>query len=171
MSQFNPSSVNTLRIATYRDVNTGRIDVIGAVLRIGGKGSFVDNVCSGGGFIHVDENGKLGKFACNEYGVRQSFYNDIDFENNEFIIPDYDRVKKFVCDVAKRMPHMSLFANDIAIDDKGNPRLIEVNTIQFSYWLYQFNGKSIFGEGTDDLLSYCLAENRKIRPDMYLKYN
>ena len=66
---------------------------------------------------------------------------------------------------------MSLFANDVAIDENGNPRLIEVNTIQFSYWLYQFNSKSIFGKGTDDLLLYCLAENKKLRPDMYLRYN
>ena len=171
MSQFNPTSVNTLRIATYRDVKTGKIDVIGAVIRIGGKGSFVDNACSGGSFIYVDENGKLGKYACNEHGVRRTVYNDIDFEKNEFIIPDYERIKQFVCDVAKRMPHMSLFANDVAIDEKGNPRLIEVNTIQFSYWLYQFNGKPVFGKYTDDLIEYCLKENKKISPSVYLKYN
>ena len=35
MSQFNPSSVNTIRVNTYRDVNTGEIHVLGAALRIG----------------------------------------------------------------------------------------------------------------------------------------
>ena len=40
-------------------------------------------------------------------------------------------------------------------DENGNPKLIEVNTTDFSYWLYQFNGKAAFGEYTDDLLKFC----------------
>lgn len=171
MAQFNPTSVNTLRIATYRDVKTGKIEIIGAVLRIGGKGAFVDNICSGGSFIFVDENGKLGGKACTEHGIKMSIYNDIDFEHGEFVVPNYDYIKQFVCNVAKRMPHMSLFANDIAIDKDGKPRLIEVNTIQFSYWLYQFNGKPVFSEYTDDLIEYCLKENKKIKSSFCLKYN
>ena len=171
MSQFNPTSINTLRIATYRDVTTGKIDVIGAVLRIGGKGSFVDNACSGGSFVYVDRDGKLGKFACDEYGRTYTIYNDIDFENCEYIIPDFEQIKQFVYKVAQRMPHMSLFANDVAIDDTGTPRLIEVNTVQFSYWLYQFNGKPVFDQYTDDLIKYCLEKNKEIKPSMFLKYN
>lgn len=171
MAQFNPTSVNTIRIATYRNVKTGRIEVIGAVLRIGGKGSFVDNACSGGSFICIEENGTLGKFACNEYGLKQTIYNDIDFEHSEFTIPKWDNIKQFVCDVALRMPHMSLFANDVAIDSEGNPRLIEVNTIQFSYWFYQFNGKAVFDKYTDDVIDYCLKEKNKIKPAIILKYN
>ena len=69
------------------------------------------------------------------------------------------------------MPHMSLFANDVAIDHTGTPRLIEVNTIQFSYWLYQFNGKPVFGPYTDELIEYCLKENKNIRPSFFLKYD
>lgn len=171
MSQFNPSSVNTLRIAVYRDVKSGNLSVIGAVIRIGGKGSFVDNACSGGSYIFIDENGKIGKYACDTLGNKQTVYNDIDFEKNEFIIPEYDRIKQFVFNVAKRMPHMSLFANDIAIDENDNPKLIEVNTTMFSYWLYQFNGKPVFGEYTDDLIKYCLTENKKIKSQVILKYN
>lgn len=171
MAQFNPSSVNTLRIATYRDVKTGEIDILGAVIRIGGKGSFVDNACSGGSFVYVDENGRLGKFACNEHGVRRAVYNDIDFSKEEYIIPNFEQIKQFVYNVARRMPHMSLFANDVAIDENGMPRLIEVNTVQFSYWFYQFNGKAVFGKYTDDLLEYCLAENKKLKLIQSLKYN
>lgn len=171
MAQFNPSSVNTLRVAVYRDVKTGKLDILGAVIRIGGKGSFVDNACSGGSFINVDENGKLSNFACSESGNIRKIYNDIDFEKNEFIIPDFDKVKAFVFNVAKRMPHMNLFANDVAIDENGCPKLIEVNTIMFSYWFYQFNGHPVFGKYTDELIEYCLKENKKINPVIQLKYN
>lgn len=171
MSQFNPSSINTIRVATYRDVKTGNIEFLGAVLRIGGKGSFVDNACSGGSFVYVNADGTLGKYACNEYGQTSSVYNDIDFANNEFVIPNFEEIKQFVYKVARRMPHMSLFANDVAIDHTGTPRLIEVNTIQFSYWLYQFNGKPVFGPYTDELIEYCLKENKNIRPSFFLKYD
>jgi hypothetical protein len=171
MAQFNPTSVNTLRIAVYRDVKTGALEVIGAVIRIGGKGSFVDNICSGGSFIYVDNNGKLSNFACNEHGNTYKIHNGIDFEKNEFVIPDFEKIKQFVFEVAKRMPHMNLFANDVAIDENGSPKLIEVNTIMFSYWLYQFFGKPVFGEHTDEIIEYCLKENEKIAPKVVLKYD
>ena len=171
MAQFNPTSINTLRIATYRDVESGNIVVLGAVLRMGGKGAFVDNACSGGSFVFVDEHGKLGKKVCDEYGRMSSIHNDINFSDNDFIVPNYDKVKSFVIHVAQRMPHMSLFANDVILDEENNPKLIEVNTTQFSYWFYQFNAKPVFGEYTDDLIAYCKKEKGKVRLGMMLKYN
>ncbi len=171
MAQFNPTSVNTLRIATYRNVKTGEVHIVGSVLRIGAKGAFVDNISSGGSSIYVYEDGRLGRFVRDKYGKTQTHCNGIDFENNEFIIPDFDRVKRFVCDVARRMPHMSLFANDVTIDCDGNPRLIEVNTTMISYSPYQYNGKAVFDQYTDDLIEHCLKENKKIRPSIFLKYN
>lgn len=158
MSQFNPTSVNTIRMATYRDVKTGEIHVLGAVLRIGGKGAFVDNACSGGSFVGINTNGTLGKYACNQYGQTSYVYNDIDFSTTSFTIPNYDDIKAFAKSVAKRLPHMSLLANDIAIDENGEPKLIEVNTTDFSYWLYQFNGVAALGTYTDDIISYCKKE-------------
>ena len=171
MAQFNPSSVNTIRIATYRNIKTGEIHIMGAVLRIGAKGAFVDNISSGGLSIFIDENGKLNKYLRDKYGKTRTIHNDIDFANEEFIIPNFDKVKQFVIEVAKRMPHMSLFANDVTIDTKGNPRLIEVNTTMISYSPYQYNGVPFFGEYTDDLIEHCLKENKKIKPSIFLKYN
>lgn len=171
MSQFNPTSVNTLRIAVYRNVKTGQLDILGGFLRMGGKGSFVDNISSGGSSVPINvENGSLGKYACDKSRVKHSVYNDINFAENNFIIPNWDKVKEFVFSVAKRMPHMKLFANDIAIDINGNPKLIEVNTTDFSYMFYQVSGTPVFGKYTDDLICFCLDENKNIRPTTILKY-
>lgn len=170
MSQFNPTSVNTIRIATYRDVHTGDIRILGAVLRIGGKGAFIDNACSGGSFVSVDENGCLGKYVCTQYGETAEIYNDINFSTSTFIIPKYDKIKAFVKTIAQRLPHMSLFANDIAIDENGDPKLIEVNTTDFSYWFYQFNGKPVFGEYTDDVIQYALKEQKRLEMRCIHKY-
>lgn len=38
-------------------------------------------------------NGKLSDFACDEYGVKRSVYNGIDFSKEEFIIPNWDKIK------------------------------------------------------------------------------
>lgn len=171
MAQFNPTSVNTLRIATYRNVTNGNIEVLGAVLRVGSKGAFVDNACSGGSFISVNLDGKLGKYACNEYGLKQKIFNGIDFESEEFVISNFDSIKEFVINVSQKLPHMSLFAHDVAIDENGNLKLIEVNTTQFSYWFYQYNNKPVFGEYTDDLIAYCLKEKENITAEVTILYN
>ena len=49
ISQFNPTSVNTLRLTLYRSVKTDECVVTSAIMRIGGKGSVVDNAHAGGG--------------------------------------------------------------------------------------------------------------------------
>lgn len=171
MSQFNATSVNTIRIATYRDVETGVVSVIGAVLRIGGSNSVVDNACSGGVFVSVDSDGRLGKYVCNQYAQKYSVHNGINFETNDFRIPDYDGVKNFVIKIAKRFPHMSLFANDIAITKDGSPILIEVNTQQFSYWLYQFCGNTVFGERTTKLIEHCVKQQSGIKVNVSTTYS
>ena len=57
MAQFNPSSVNTVRVVTYRNFS-GERKVLYACMRFGGEGSVMDNVCSGGGYtgVNVDTN-------------------------------------------------------------------------------------------------------------------
>lgn len=170
MRQFNLTSVNTLRIATYRDINTGEIHILGAVLRIGGKGAFIDNACSGGSFVSVDDDGHLGKYACTQYGQTSEVYNEINFATSSFVIPEYDKIKEFAKSVAKRLPHMCLFANDIAIDENGNPKLIEINTTDFSYWLYQFNGVPVFGKHTDAVIEYVKREQSRLKTKIIQKY-
>ena len=172
MGQFNPTSVNTLRIAVLRDVESGELSIIGAFIRIGGKGAVVDNISLGGSSVAIDvTNGKLGKFACDISRVKHSVYNDINFADNEFVIPNWDKVKAFVLDVARRMPHMSLFANDIALDVDNNPKLIEINTTEFSYTFYQVSGTPFFGKNTDKIIEYCLRENKRLNPFVTLKKN
>ena len=65
MNRLCKTSVNTLRMAVYRSVETGKAEVINTIIRIGKDGSLVDNAHAGGMFIGVDVNGKLGKYCCN----------------------------------------------------------------------------------------------------------
>lgn len=156
MSQFNPSSVNTIRVNTYRDVNTGEIHVLGAALRIGAKGSQVDNATSGGVIIGIDDNGKLGKCAYDKYARKYTVYNDIDFSKDSFTIPNFDSVKSFAKKITTRLPHMRLLALDIVLDTSDTPKLIEVNCNNFSVKFLQLTKQPVFGEYTQDIINYCI---------------
>lgn len=163
MSIFNKSSVNTIRIMTYRSVKTDQIVIPNAILRIGSLGSYVDNAHSGGRFIGVTEDGVLGKYTCDYLGSKQAIFNGIDFSTENFIIPNYDKVRKFAIEVAEKIPHMRLLALDILLDENNLPKLIEFNSTGFSAWLFQFTNSSAFGEWTDEVLEYSISKKGKIK--------
>lgn len=58
-AQFNPSSLNTLRVMTYRSVLDNEIHVISTMLRVGSFGSIVDNLKLGGYALGITESGHL----------------------------------------------------------------------------------------------------------------
>lgn len=172
-SFFNPTSINTLRIATYKDVKTGEVHYLRAVMRIGRKGTEVDNSHAGGSFVGIDENGVLGKYLCNQWGERVSVFNDIDFENNTFRVPDYERVKQFAIKIGEKVVHHNLVAMDIAIDSDNNPQLIEINVGGFSGKLFQLTSGTVFGDYTDDVMEYTTQKmkNSRLKLSFYRRRN
>lgn len=165
ISQFNPTSVNTIRMNTYRDVITGEIHVLGAVLRIGLKNSTVDNASAGGVFVGVDSSGKLGKYTVNHNGEKKSVHNGIDFLNGTFCVPNYDLCKELAIRVSTKIPHMGLFAHDIALDSGNRPILIEVNTKDLTEYFLQTTSGPLFGDFSNDIIEYCQQYKNKIHID------
>ncbi len=156
MSQFNPSSINTIRVSVYKSVVTNEADVTAAIMRIGRKNSLVDNAHAGGVFVGVGLDGKIGKVVLNQYGEEFAFFNDIDFSSSDFQIPQFDKVISFAKEIADECIHHRLFALDIMIDDLDEPKLIEYNLSGFSSWLFQFTGVPAFGKYTDEIIDYCV---------------
>ncbi len=151
---FNPTSVNTIRMATYRDVKTGEVRYLRAVMRIGKNGMEVDNSHAGGSFVGIDDNGVLGKYLCNQWGERVEVFNGIDFRNNTFKVPDYENIKQFAIKVGEKVAHHDLVAMDIAIDAENRPQLIEINVGGFSGKLFQLTSGTVFGDHTDEVMEY-----------------
>ena len=117
MAQFNPSSVNTLRIATYKSVKTGQISVINSVMRVGSSGKNVDNAHSGGMFVGINkDNGCVGRYACNWLGQTEPVFNDVDFSKRDFQIPNWGEVCRFAKQVSSKILFGDLVALDIALD-------------------------------------------------------
>ncbi len=163
LSQFNPSSINTLRVATYKSVVDNRTHVCAIILRIGKKGASIDNAHAGGLFIGIGLDGTMGKYACDQYGNKYDTFNGIDFKNGNYRIPEFDKVISFAEKVGDKILHHRLVAQDICLQANGEPCLVEFNIRAYSTWLFQFTSGSAFGEYTDEIIDYCSKHKNEVR--------
>lgn len=164
-AQFNPSSVNTVRLAVYRSVADDSCHILGAFMRIGAAGNLVDNVHGGGCFVAIKPDGSLGDTLFNQYAEPSPLsraYPDL----HSSCFPNWDRITAFGMDVCSRIPHHRLLALDIALDTNDNPCLIEFNIHYFGTWPFQFSYGSAFGDYADEIIEYCLKNN----PTLILRY-
>ena len=164
ISQFNQSSVNTLRLSVYRSVIDEEPHVTGAIMRIGGSGSIVDNAHAGGCYVGIKPDGSFCHEVMNQYGERRKVFNNISFEN-EYRYPNWDEVILFAKSVSQYIPHHRLLALDIVLDKDNHPHLIEFNIEGYSTWLFQFTVGPAFGCYTDEIIRYC----RDNQPKLMLK--
>lgn len=158
MNSLNNSSVNTIRIMTYRSVINDEIFIPNAILRVGASGEEVDNAHHGGMFCGISDNGTLGKYMCNFLGIKKTVFNGVDYEKNNFVIPNYEQVINFAKRTARQVIHHRLLALDIMMDINNQPHLIEINVGGFSAWLFQFTTGSVFKEFTNEIVKYCLQK-------------
>lgn len=164
MSQFCKTSVNTLRIVTYRSVKDDVVYVPAMIMRMGKEGAMVDNAHAGGCFIGVSPvDGSLGKFVSDQWGRTSDVFNGIDFSKSDYKIPDFNYVIDFAKEVAKRIPYHRLLALDVVLDKNGHPKLIEFNVSAFSSWLFPFVGQVPFGSWTKEIIDYCSVKKHSQR--------
>ena len=126
LSAFNASSINTIRLftAVFRE----EAHVLSACLRVGVPGSIVDNLGAGGYQINIQPDGTVSTVAGTK---RSGKYERVDLSGNpafqNAVIPNFQTI----CDTAKEMalhiPHLHLIAWDFALDQDGDPVLIEFN--------------------------------------------
>lgn len=164
LAQFNPDSVNTIRFVTL-NINE-KCTVLSAFFRMGSKGSFVDNFCSGIGFlVGVNKEGYL-----NEFGIDKNF-NKIykaptGLEFKGIKIPNYLQIKEQIIDFSKKIPYASLIGWDVTIDRNMNPIVIEVNLDSAHLALHQsFNGP-IFGDRLEEVMNYIKTRTPLLRHQM-----
>lgn len=150
MGRLNPTSLNTCRLYTYRRVGTSDYMLLGAAVRFGGKGAYRDNACTGGGFCKINDDGSV-EDAIHNY--RRFGWGSLNTEKGleGLYIPNYDKVLETAMRLHKTIPYMDLIGWDIAVDEEGEPVLIELNQYPDCEFLQIFNGP-MFGEYTDELL-------------------
>ena len=126
MSQFNPSSVNTIRTAL---INTSRgVEMLFAEIRCGRAGSIVDNGGQGGILIPCDiETGRLCKYGYDGSGRKYTCHPDskVVFEN--FQVPRWNEVVALSKELMVKIPGLKYVGWDISLT-KDNIVLVEGNS-------------------------------------------
>lgn len=161
--QFNASSVNSFRVMTYRSVKTGEIKVPNVFFKIGGKGACVDNCHSGGVMCGVKEDGSLLNYVFDYLGNKFDSHLGINYRDNNYIVPEYEKLIHFSKDVAGQVIHHHLLSLDIAMDENNKPILIEINAQAFAGWAFQMSTGSIFKEYTDEVMEYCSSRAKSLQ--------
>lgn len=148
LSNVYPHSINTIRILTYR--NKLNAHVLSSVIRFGNKGSIVDN---GGISCGVDSDGNLKAIGIDKGGKKYSKhpYTDVVLEGVQ--IPEYQNVCEVVKATHKQLPYFDLISWDVAIDQSGQPVIIEFNVGGQEINFHQFNNGALFGEFTEEILN------------------
>lgn len=160
-SQFNPSSVNTFRIFTYKSVKTNEVHVLGIVFRMGKKDTFVDNCDAGGTFIGVSHDGHfLNPCTFDHNGKKYSTFNGLDF-TKEYVVPYMQDIINFSKIVGERIFHNRNLDLDVMLDEENKPRLIEYNVDACTAWLYQYSTGPVFGDFTDEVVDYIESQLKK----------
>lgn len=127
LSNFNESSLNTLRIVTlvYQDTPY----ILSSILRIGGAGSKVDNVSKGGYQCTIRPDGRLEKLAYTDRSGKAEMVeeNDKGMRWEDYAIPNFEKICETAKDLALKLPHLKLIGWDFALDENGEIVLIEFN--------------------------------------------
>lgn len=126
MAALNPSSVNTIRVLSYR--SGMEILIIYSVVRIGRSGSVIDNQCAGGISTTIDKDGRLGKSAFGGYSKDNIESTDTGIKLEGYQLPSYDKAIQMVKRLHLKLPFFNIVGWDVAIQEDGEPVLIEFNT-------------------------------------------
>ena len=123
IKRFNPSSVNTIRILTYRN------EIISAAIRFGGAGDICDNVSKGGVAVSVDlKTGRLGEYGMRMYDVMKYYrHPDSKIEFKDAVVPNWDSILDVVKKTMQFLPYFNSVGFDVAVSIDG-PVIIEINT-------------------------------------------
>jgi hypothetical protein len=152
MAEPHPSSVNTVRIATFRWGSDIRVLVAFARFGVGGK--LTDNAGTGGICCGIGADGTLSATGVDEYGGTYSTHptSGYDFSRRQRI-PNFERM----CDLARKLHekifHFDIVSWDFATREDDSPVFLEMNFQGVSY-IYQFAwGAPLFGDLTDEVLA------------------
>jgi hypothetical protein len=142
LAELHGSSLNTSRIITLLGID-GRIEILGAVLRIGTGAGEVDNTTGGGIAAPIDlGNGTCG-LAISESTIRRmARHPDTDRQIEGFIVPYWDRMKSAAVNAHQRLPFARSLGWDIAFGEDG-PIILEVNGTWYQNHV-QMTGKSLW---------------------------
>lgn len=123
---LNPDSVNTVRMITYFDGNKSIVH--DTFMKIGQKGSFIDNGGAGGILVSIDrETGRLDSDGRDEKGVTYTEHPYTRTKFNGYQLPDWDKALALGLELADKVPGMSYIGWDITYTADNQWIVVEGN--------------------------------------------
>lgn len=155
-SKYNETSLNTVRVMTYRSPRTEKASVLKSVLRYGREGSIVDNQAAGGLSCGINDDGITNAYSIDKYGVKTPNQNECN------VVPMYNNIKYYAVNIAPKFHYHRLLGFDFCVDRDHNVRLLEVNTKDIEVNFLQMNNGPLFGDLTEEVIEYCF-NNKAMR--------
>lgn len=166
LASFNESSVNTMRIVTYRKPNKER-KILYAIVRFGGKGAIKDNVCAGGGFVVLNMDGTMKDRKIHVYQTNILKRLDESVINK---IPYFEKIKAAALALHGQLPHFDIMGWDFALTPDGHPVLIEYN-IRPGYGLQSGVGPMFSKEELDEIMPHVMNHRKSFIVKPYVHFN
>ena len=123
-------SVNTLRIMSYLDTGSRgkpKVEILSTAVRIGTGGLRVDNVSAGGFFLGIDKDGRTTGLGAGSRGKVYRSHPELGYDLKGIELPGVDKAHELIKRAHLRFGKFRIISWDFAIDEDGEPVLIEVN--------------------------------------------
>lgn len=128
------------------------VHILSSCLRMGVDKARIDNVTAGGISVGILSDEAMDEFAYNYFTGERTDIHPQGFVFKGHKGPSYDRAVELVMEAHPVIPNFRLVSWDIAIDDVGDPVLIEANMRKGGINLNQFSNGPLFGELTEQVL-------------------
>lgn len=151
IAALNPNAVNTMRILSLLHKD-GSVKIYSCLLRIGGGKGHVDNFCSGGVAVGIDDDGKLRKYGYYLNGDRVIAHPVSQKTFLGYQIPSFEAAKQLVKKAHLFVPHFRMVSWDVAIEEDGTPVLVEANLSDGQLDFHQLTNGPVFKEDTKKIL-------------------
>lgn len=126
LSELNPDSVNTVRIIVFAD---GELKVQDAFMKVGRKGSIVDNGGAGGIFVHVNlETGVFDSFGIDEKCFRYEMHPDHGYRFRGIALPEWDTAIEKAKAASAGVPEARYIGWDLTYTESGEWIIVEGNS-------------------------------------------
>ncbi|CAK8725042.1 hypothetical protein GMJAKD_15455 [Candidatus Electrothrix aarhusensis] len=161
LDQLVSTSVNTIRIVTMLGDNDNVI-FLGAYIRFGVGGSFLDNTSQGGVPVNIDiQKGCLAKYGFDFSTKKHTQHPDTGVVFEGINIPLWQDVLKLAKKIQRCFYFHKLMGHDIAITENG-PVIIELNSIYDNVGLERSCGPILQNDAVlKQYMKYNLLINKK----------
>lgn len=126
LTRLNPDSVNTVRIIVFTD---GEPMVQDSFMKIGRKGSIVDNGGAGGIFAHVNmETGVFDSYGIDERCIIYETHPDHGYKIEGIALPEWDKAVEKAKAASAKVPEARYIGWDLTYTESGEWIIVEGNS-------------------------------------------